>query len=102
MQGTGISVSLNAYYIYENAAIVKRESTSLAKSNIQLCHLSTQPVDPETSIRRQSGMSIFRQDVAIRKRISKDTCKLRAYPDFGVTCLLAAGSRYGSHFVRTQ
>lgn len=59
----------------------------------QIYHHQTHPVNPETSIRRQSGMSIFRQEVAIKKRTSQDTCIIRAYPDFGVTRLLAAGSR---------
>ena len=60
----------DSIYIYENATIVKGEIPSWRINTYQNYHPLTQPVDPETSIRRQSSMSMCRQDVAIRNRIS--------------------------------
>jgi len=58
------------FYIYENAAAVKRAMTSslsVQSSSVTTTH----PVDPDTSIRRQGGMSMFFQGFAIRKRTSR-------------------------------
>lgn len=84
---------LTPFYIYENAAAVKGHPAALPELLYSNVVTITQPVDPDTSIRRQGGMSMFSQSVAIRKRTSLGTCKKRAYPEGGVNCLLLAGWR---------